>query len=43
MLIDDASGIGTQFDARDVNGDRRADFAISNKRGTFVLMSSAAR
>ncbi|MBE7537408.1 MAG: VCBS repeat-containing protein [Opitutaceae bacterium] len=39
MLIDDASGIGTQFDARDVNGDKRADFAISNKRGTFVLLS----
>lgn len=43
MLIDDASGIGTQFDARDVNGDKRADFAISNKRGTFVLLSTAAR
>ncbi len=43
MLIDDASGIGTQFDACDVNGDKRADFAISNKRGTFVLLSGPAR
>lgn len=43
VLIDDASGIGTQFDARDVNGDKRADFAISNKRGTFVLLSALAR
>ena len=35
-LIDDASGVGTQVIATDVNGDTLADIVVGNKRGTFV-------
>ena len=42
MLIDDSSGIGTQIDARDINGDGRADIVTANKRGTFLFLSKAA-
>jgi VCBS repeat protein/FG-GAP repeat protein len=35
-LIDDASGVGTQVLATDVNGDRLPDIVVGNKRGTFV-------
>ena len=35
-LIDDASGVGTQVIATDVNGDKLADIVVGNKRGTFV-------
>jgi hypothetical protein len=38
-LIDDASGVGVQLVAADVNGDRRPDFIVGNKRGTFVFLS----
>lgn len=38
-LIDDASGVGTQVDARDVNGDGRAEVLTSNKRGTHLFVS----
>jgi hypothetical protein len=38
-LIDDASGVGTQVVARDLNGDRRADILSSNKSGTAVFLS----
>ena len=36
-LIDDASGIGTQVVAGDVNGDSRPDVVVGNKRGSFVF------
>ena len=36
--IDDASGVGTQFTVADVNGDRRPDIIVSNKRGVFVFV-----
>jgi len=36
-LIDDDSGVGTQFSVGDLNGDGRPDLAISNKKGAFVL------
>lgn len=36
-LIDEASGIGTQFVTDDINGDRRPDVIVSNKRGVFVF------
>jgi hypothetical protein len=38
-LIDDASGIGTQVYAADVNGDGRPDIVVGNKRGTFAFIS----
>lgn len=36
-LIDDASGVGTQFVVTDLNGDGLPDVATSNKRGVFVF------
>jgi hypothetical protein len=37
-LIDDASGVGTQVVAGDVNGDGKPDVVVGNKRGTFVFL-----
>jgi len=37
-VIDDDSGIGTQFEVVDVNGDGRLDVVTSNKKGVFVLL-----
>ena len=37
-LIDDASGIGTQIVAGDINGDKKPDVVVGNKRGAFVLL-----
>jgi hypothetical protein len=34
---DHASGVGTQFELADVNGDDLLDIAVSNKRGVFVF------
>jgi hypothetical protein len=41
VRIDDDSGVGTWIDARDVNGDGRADLVTANKRGTFLFLSHA--
>ena len=35
--IDDDSGVGTQFEVTDVNGDGLLDVAISNKKGSFYF------
>ncbi len=35
--IDEDSGVGTAFEVADINGDGWLDFAISNKKGTFVF------
>ena len=35
-LIDDNSGVGTQVMAVDVNGDKKLDVVVGNKRGVFV-------
>ncbi len=35
--IDNDSGVGTQSTVADVNGDRRPDIAISNKKGVFLF------
>ena len=35
--IDGDSGVGTAFEVADINGDGLLDFAISNKKGTFVF------
>ena len=37
-LIDDASGVGTQVIAGDINGDKKPDVVVGNKRGTFVFL-----
>ncbi|MBX9579994.1 MAG: VCBS repeat-containing protein [Gemmataceae bacterium] len=38
MLIDDDSGIGTQFEVADVNGDGLLDIISSNKKGVRVIV-----
>ena len=37
-LIDDASGVGTEVVAGDINGDKKPDVVVGNKRGTFVFL-----
>ena len=36
-MIDDHSGVGTQFEVGDVNGDGLLDVVTSNKKGTFYF------
>jgi hypothetical protein len=36
-LIELGVGIGTQFAIEDINGDQRADIAVANKRGVYIL------
>ena len=36
-LVDDASGVGTQFIVKDINHDHRPDIITSNKAGVFVF------
>ena len=36
-MIDDDSGIGTQFEVADINGDGLLDVIVSNKRGVFIF------
>jgi len=36
--IDDNSGVGTQFEVADLNGDGRADIVTSNKKGVHVFL-----
>src|SRR5262249_22599567 len=42
-VIDEDSGIGTQFVVADVNGDRLPDVVTSNKKGTFLFEQVRAR
>jgi hypothetical protein len=37
-LIDDASGVGCQVMAGDLNGDGKPDVVMGNKRGAFVFL-----
>lgn len=36
-LVDSNSGIGNNFEVIDINGDKRTDIIISNKKGVFVF------
>jgi hypothetical protein len=36
-LIDDDSGVGTQFEVHDMNGDSLLDIIVANKRGVFYF------
>jgi hypothetical protein len=40
--IDDDSGIGTQFAVGDIDGDKRVDIVIGNKKGGFVFRTANA-
>ncbi len=35
--LDEDSGLGTQFDTADLNGDGKVDIAGANKKGVFVF------
>jgi hypothetical protein len=36
-LVDDASGVGNNFEVEDINGDKLPDIIISNKKGVFFF------
>jgi hypothetical protein len=38
MVIDDDSGIGTQFEVADINGDGLLDVIVSNKKGVRIIV-----
>ncbi len=40
-LIDNDSGVGTQVAAADLNGDKRPDVIVGNKKGVFVFLQEA--
>ena len=42
-VIDDDSGVGTQFEVIDINGDGRPDIVTSNKKGVHVFLQRRQR
>ncbi|MDT8301485.1 MAG: VCBS repeat-containing protein, partial [Sedimentisphaerales bacterium] len=42
-VIDDGSGVGTQFEVVDINGDKRPDIITSNKSGVHVFLQRRQR
>lgn len=40
VVIDEDSGIGTQFEIADINGDKLPDVIVSNKKGVHVIVQS---
>lgn len=42
-LIDNDSGVGTQVATADMNGDKRPDVIVGNKKGVFVFLHEAKR
>jgi hypothetical protein len=43
VVLDNDSGIGTQFTIIDINGDGTLDIITSNKKGTFLLEQSKGK
>lgn len=43
VVIDTDSGIGTQFEVNDINGDGKPDVIVSNKRGVFVHIQKSVK
>jgi hypothetical protein len=41
--IDDASGVGTQIAVGDLDGDKRPDIVVGNKKGGFVFLQRQSR
>ena len=37
-VIDNDSGVGTQFEVTDLNGDGRPDIVTSNKKGVHIFL-----
>lgn len=37
-IIDDNSGVGCQVMAKDINGDKKPDVVVGNKKGVFVIL-----
>ncbi len=37
ILIDDNSGVGLNFQVQDINGDKKKDIIIGNKKVVFVF------
>ncbi len=42
-LVDNDSGVGTQVIAADINGDKRPDIIVGNKKGAFVFTQTSKR
>jgi hypothetical protein len=42
-MIDDNSGVGTQVEAADLNGDKLPDPIVCNKKGIFVFLSQSGK
>jgi len=42
-IFDDDSGVGTQFEVVDFNGDNRPDIVTSNKKGVHVFLQRRQR
>jgi hypothetical protein len=42
-LIDDASGVGTQFVVQDLDSDGALDIVVANKNGVFVFWQTSSR
>ena len=42
-LIDDDSGVGTQFEVADINGDGLLDIIVSNKKGVRVIVQQRTK
>jgi hypothetical protein len=42
-VIDEDSGIGTQFAVQDINGDGLPDIIVSNKKGTHVIIQQRSK